>query len=155
MILRFDSSTVLMCHWNLSGRSGDRIPVGARFSAPIQTGSGAHPASCTMGTRSFAGVKSVRGVRVTPHPLLVPWSWKSRAIPLIPFMGRTACTEPQCLYKGALYFYFTDIFSSIKNARSSFRRCQVQRCFVLTHCGRMTQICVFNTVKLGTSASSP
>jgi len=26
---------------------------------------------------------------------------------------------------------------------------------VLTHCGRVTQICVFNTVKLGTSASSP
>jgi hypothetical protein len=25
----------------------------------------------------------------------------------------------------------------------------------LTHRGRMTQICVFNTVKLGTSASSP
>jgi hypothetical protein len=21
-------------------------------------------------------------------------------------MGRTACTEPQCLYKGALYIYF-------------------------------------------------
>jgi len=27
--------------------------------------------------------------------------------------------------------------------------------FCLTHCGRVTQICVFNTVKLGTSASSP
>ena len=27
--------------------------------------------------------------------------------------------------------------------------------FSLTHCGRVTQICVFNTVKLGTSASSP
>jgi len=26
---------------------------------------------------------------------------------------------------------------------------------ILTHCGRVTQICVFNTVKLGTSASSP
>ena len=25
----------------------------------------------------------------------------------------------------------------------------------LTHCGRVTQICVFNTVKLGTFASSP
>ena len=25
----------------------------------------------------------------------------------------------------------------------------------LTQCGRVTQICVFNTVKLGTSASSP
>jgi len=26
---------------------------------------------------------------------------------------------------------------------------------LLTRCGRVTQICVFNTVKLGTSASSP
>ena len=26
---------------------------------------------------------------------------------------------------------------------------------ILTHCGRVTQICVFNMVKLGTSASSP
>jgi len=26
---------------------------------------------------------------------------------------------------------------------------------LLTHCGRVTQICVFNAVKLGTSASSP
>jgi len=25
----------------------------------------------------------------------------------------------------------------------------------LTHCGRVTQICVFNAVKLGTPASSP
>jgi len=44
----------------------------ARFSAPVQTGSGAHPASCTMGTESFPGVKSGRGVMLTPHPLLVP-----------------------------------------------------------------------------------
>jgi len=29
---------------------GDRIPVGARFSAPVQTLPGAHPASCVMGT---------------------------------------------------------------------------------------------------------
>jgi hypothetical protein len=31
-------------------RSGDRIPVGERFSAPVQTDPGAHPSSCTMGT---------------------------------------------------------------------------------------------------------
>ena len=47
---------------------------GARFSAPVQTGHGAHPASCTMGTGFFPGVKSGRGVTLTPHPLLVPWS---------------------------------------------------------------------------------
>ena len=50
-----------------SGRSGDRIPVGARFFAPAQTGPGSHPASCTMGTGSFPGVKSDRGVTLTPH----------------------------------------------------------------------------------------
>ena len=48
--------------WLRAGRSGDRIPVGARFSTPVQTGPGAHPASCTMGTGSFPGVKSGRGV---------------------------------------------------------------------------------------------
>jgi hypothetical protein len=30
-------------------RSGDRIPVGARFYAPVQTGPGVHTASYTMG----------------------------------------------------------------------------------------------------------
>jgi len=37
-----------------------------------------------MGTGSFPGVKSGRGVTLTPHPLLVPWSIKGRAIPLLP-----------------------------------------------------------------------
>jgi hypothetical protein len=60
--------------WLRAGRSGDRIPVGVRFSAPVQTGPGAHPASCTMGTGSYPGVKSGRGVTLTPHPFLVPWS---------------------------------------------------------------------------------
>ena len=54
--------------WLRAGRSGDRIPVEARFSAPVQTGPGAHPASCTMDTGSFPGVKSGRGVTLTPSP---------------------------------------------------------------------------------------
>ena len=41
-----------------------------------------HPASCKMGTGSFPGVKCGRGVLLTTHPLLVPRSWNSRAIPL-------------------------------------------------------------------------
>jgi hypothetical protein len=59
--------------WLRAGRSGDRIPTGARFSAPVQTGPGAHPASCTMSTGSFQGVESGRGVTLTPH-LLMPRS---------------------------------------------------------------------------------
>ena len=51
--------------WLRAGRSGDRIPVEARFSAPVQTGAGAHPASCTMGTGLFPGVKSGWGVTLT------------------------------------------------------------------------------------------
>jgi len=39
---------------------------GARFSAPVQTGPGAHPASYTMGTGSFPGVK--RPGRGADHP---------------------------------------------------------------------------------------
>jgi hypothetical protein len=35
----------------------DRIPVKTRVFAHVQTGSGANPASCTMGTGSFLGVK--------------------------------------------------------------------------------------------------
>jgi hypothetical protein len=31
----------------------DRIPVGARFSAPVYTGPGANPASCTRANGSF------------------------------------------------------------------------------------------------------
>ena len=50
-----------------AGRAGDRIPVGTRFSTPIQTSPGAHPASNTMDLGSLSpGVKrSGRGVN---HP---------------------------------------------------------------------------------------
>jgi hypothetical protein len=68
--------------WLRAGPSRDRILVGTRFSAPVQTGPRAHPASCTMDTGSFPGVKCVRGVLLTTHPLLVPRSWRSRALPL-------------------------------------------------------------------------
>jgi len=58
------------------------------------------PSLLYNGYRVFPeGVKSGRGVTLTPHPLLVP-------LVMTP-MGRTACTGLQCLYKGALYLYFT------------------------------------------------
>jgi hypothetical protein len=46
----------------------------------VQTGSGAHPASCTMGTVAISpGLKHGRGVMLTTHPLLVPRLRKSRS----------------------------------------------------------------------------
>jgi len=62
-------------------------------------------ASCTAGTASFPGVKSGGGVTLTPHPLLVSLVMKEYSYTSTPLMVRTACTEPQCLYKGALYLY--------------------------------------------------
>ena len=60
-------------------------------SNPVQTGPGFHAASCTIGTGSLPGVKCGRGVLLTTHPLLVPRSWKSRAIPLPTLWAHRAC----------------------------------------------------------------
>ena len=49
-----------------AGRSEVRILVWAKFSAPVQTGPGAHPASCTVGTGPFPRVK--RPGRGADHP---------------------------------------------------------------------------------------
>jgi len=50
-----------------TGQSRDRIPAGARFSAPVQISPGvAHPAYYAMGTRSFPGVNRPGGG--TDHP---------------------------------------------------------------------------------------
>lgn len=49
-----DSAVVVATRYGL-GRSGDRILVGANFSALVQSGSGAHLASHTMGC--LPGVK--------------------------------------------------------------------------------------------------
>jgi hypothetical protein len=92
------SSVGIVTSYRMDG-AGIESRWGARFSAPVQTDPGARPTSCTiMGTGSFPGVKSGRGVTLTPHHLLVTLS--------TPSMGLTAYTEPQCLYKGALYLLF-------------------------------------------------
>jgi len=82
--------------------------MAARFSAPVQTGPGAHPASCAVGTGSLPGVKSGQGVTLTPHPLLVPWSRKGRAIPLLPLwavrpvQSLSACTRVQIMSSNSI-----------------------------------------------------
>jgi hypothetical protein len=62
-----------------------------------------------MGIGSFPGVKSGRGVTLTPHPLLVPWSRKGRAIPLLllwavrPVKSLSACTRVTFTFFALLY----------------------------------------------------
>ena len=60
-----DSSVGIATRYGLGG-PGIESWLGARFSAPVQTGPGAHPASCTTGTGSFPGVK--RPGRGLDHP---------------------------------------------------------------------------------------
>jgi len=50
------------------GRSGDRVPVRAKFPAPVQTVPGANLPSHYMGIGSFPGVRRTRlGVDHPPH----------------------------------------------------------------------------------------
>ena len=83
-----------------AGRSGDRIPVKARFSELVQTGPGAHPSSYTMGTGTFPGVK--RPGRDVDQPLhLAPRLKEDRAIHLLPLWAFVAC------YRVTFTFTFT------------------------------------------------
>jgi hypothetical protein len=82
------------------------------FSAPVQTEPGVHLASCTIGIGSFPEVKSGRGVTLYTHPLLVPWSWKSRAIPLLPYrpygLYRASVPVQRCTLPLPFLFFFKD-----------------------------------------------
>jgi hypothetical protein len=59
-----------------------------------------------MGTEYFPGVKYGRGVLLTTHPLLVPRSWTSRAIPL-PTLWATTGPVTGTLYLYLLYYLIT------------------------------------------------
>jgi len=90
--------------------------VEAKFYAPVQTGPGGHPASCKTGTGSFPGVRSGRGVRLTPDPLLVPWSRKSRAIPLIPLWAVRPVQSFSACTRGHFNFFITNFEAQTETA---------------------------------------
>ena len=68
-----DSAVGIATGYGLDGPGIESL-WGTRFSAPVQTGPGGHPASCTMGGGSFPEVKSGRGVKLSLYHFLVPWS---------------------------------------------------------------------------------
>jgi hypothetical protein len=78
------SSGSIVSGYGLDDRTiGVRSPTEAKdFSSNlcVHTGSGAHTASCTMGTGVVSpGVKLGRGVTLTTHPHLVPRARVSRS----------------------------------------------------------------------------
>jgi hypothetical protein len=63
-----DSSVGIATRYGMDG-PGIESPWRARYSAPVQTGPGFHPASYTMGTGSLTGLKRLeRGVEYPNHP---------------------------------------------------------------------------------------
>jgi hypothetical protein len=106
--------------WLRAGRPGDRIPVAARLFALAQNGPESHPAHSKMGP----GGKRLLGRDADPSPpssavgqervelyLYFPYGPYGLYIASMPVqysytstppMGRTACTEPQCLYSRAI-----------------------------------------------------
>jgi len=61
----------------------------------------------------------------------------------VPFAQGLRSTNVTSVATDSLYTYLSHLISHVWESR------------LLTHCGRVTQFCVFNTLKLGTSASSP
>jgi len=69
LLITTKSRQILVLYCNTGGQdsAGDKILVEARFSMPVQTSLKDHPALCTVGTRSFQGVKQLG--HGADHPL--------------------------------------------------------------------------------------
>ena len=110
-----------------AGRFGNRMPVGARLSAPIQTGPGTHPAPCTRGSGSLSGKKGVMksGLGVV-HPFPSSAEIKERLELQLyspsgssqPGMGRTLTFSPK-LSPGVVSLIIMCYFQQLSNVNPS------------------------------------
>ena len=82
-------------------RSGDLIPVGTKFSAPVQTGPGDHPNAYKNGTGAFPRVKRLgRGIDHPPH--LVPKLRKEYSYTYTSYLGLLRWNLPSPLLEFVL-----------------------------------------------------
>ena len=154
-----NSSVGIATRYGLDG-PGIESRWGARFSAPVQTAPGAHPASYTMGTGSLLGVK--RPGRGADHPppssvevegrvelyICSPsgpsWSVLGRPLPLpLPYSFKRGkkieILKAVAVWDGALFeFYaapngsFVRSDDSGRNCHSGLRKIQKERHFTCT-----------------------
>jgi hypothetical protein len=101
-------------NWLQAGRSGDQIPVWARFSAPVQTGWGP-PNLLYNGYQVFPEGKERPGHDADPPP---PSSAvgheRVELYHYSPYEPLGLYRYPQCLYKGALYLYLLHFNTDLK-----------------------------------------
>jgi len=88
--------------------------VRVRFSAPVPDRPCGPPSLLYNGYRVFPGGKKRPGRDADPSAPSSAVVMKEQSCTSTPSIGRTACTEPQCLYKGDLYLYIY-ILKSDKN----------------------------------------
>ena len=95
---------IVYIDWLRAGRSGDRIPVGGEIFRTCLNRPWGPPSLLYNGYRVFPGGKKRPGPDADPSPLLVPWSRKGRAIPLLPLwavrpvQSLSACTRVHFTY---------------------------------------------------------
>jgi hypothetical protein len=84
------------------------------------------PSLLYNGYRVFPGSKERPGLDADPSPPSGAVVKKEQSYTSTPPMGRTACTEPQCLYKGELYLLYlttSDKHSALERASNSITSC--------------------------------
>ena len=86
--------------WLRAGRSGDRIPVGGEIFRTYADRPWGPTSLLYNGYRVFPGGKERPGLDADHSPPSSTVVMKGQSYTSTPPMSRTACTEPQCLYKG-------------------------------------------------------
>jgi hypothetical protein len=98
VVCRLGSSVSIATSYGLDG-PGSNPSGGKIFHACPHRSWGPPSLLYNVGTGSFPAVNSSWGMTLTLHPLLVPWSWEGRSIPLLPLwavrpvQSLSACTR--------------------------------------------------------------
>ena len=111
-------------HLLRAGQCRIQIPVGARFSAPVQTNTGAHPGSYTMVTESHS--RGGKAAGASPYAPTSIYRWgqrKSRAKSLLLLWAFMACSRTYFLYPYLQHahpahlpwFHYQDILKELPN----------------------------------------